>query len=409
MQTQIIRLLLGILFITTVLPAPAQNSGATTNSPEQRAAKVAGIWAKALANARRVFLNCNDRESAGFISKIQESIAQPDGLSPRAQKIYVDRMNNRVREMVHDGALESAATLQSALYDLIELRGPRSSVTGPAHPSRKTGGSPGLGGLVLYFSFDRPEENGVVRDESGAGNDGRVYGALWVSGGKFGGAYQFSITNLADRIEIPNSDILNPDHVTLSAWVKTADRDGFWNRIMDKDCDNGYCLDLGGDFRGRQSRGKPFFETSAGALSFERVLNDNQWHHVAGSYDRKTLRCYLDGVERSRQVKNPGPLKKTGWDLCIGNSLVDYGTGEFLAFDGLIDEVRIYNRALSAAEVKALATGTHAGVDVLPAPDAATGKPDAGERLKKLQSLFDQGLINRDDYDKKKKEIIDSL
>jgi hypothetical protein len=41
-----------------------------------------------------------------------------------------------------------------------------------------------------------------------------------------------------------------------------------------------------------------------------------------------------------------------------------------------------------------------------PAPEA---KPDAGERLKKVKSLFDQGLINKEDYDKKVKEIMDSL
>jgi hypothetical protein len=73
-------------------------------------------------------------------------------------------------------------------------------------------------------------------------------------------------------------------------------------------------------------------------------------------------------------------------------------------------KVRIYNRALSAEEIKLLATATQAGVDVVPAPSADnSGKPDAAERLKKVKSLFDQGLINKEDYDKKVKEIMDSL
>jgi len=72
--------------------------------------------------------------------------------------------------------------------------------------------------------------------------------------------------------------------------------------------------------------------------------------------------------------------------------------------------VRIYNRALSAAEIKALATATHAGVDVIPTPSADnSAKPDAAERLKKVKALYDQGLINKEDYDKKVKEIMDSL
>ena len=131
--------------------------------------------------------------------------------------------------------------------------------------------------------------------------------------------------------------------------------DGIWHRIMDKDCWHGYCLSLGGDWEGKQSRGKLQFETGGPYdIGSDRTLGDNQWHHVAATFDGNVVRCYTDGMEKSRQVKNHGPLKKTSWDLCIGNSVIGYGTGEMLAFDGLIDEVRIYNRALSAAEIKAL-------------------------------------------------------
>jgi len=138
-------------------------------------------------------------------------------------------------------------------------------------------------------------------------------------------------------------------------------------------------------------------------------VDDNKWHHVAGTYDGRQLRIYLDGTGSNPAVKQPNPLKKSAWDLCIGNSVVEDGTGEFRAFDGLIDEVRIYNRALSEAEIQALFTATRAGADLLPPPADSTGKPDAAERLKKVKALYDQGLINKDDYDKKVKEIMDSL
>jgi len=380
-------------------PSPALTS-------EQQAAKDKDKWSKALNEALRDFQNSNDRESAGFAGEILASLDQPGGLSPTSLATDLERMNDRVRELVRKGALESAATLQVAAYHVPQLR---KNSSGPAHPNRKTGGTPGPGGLVLYLPFDQPDDGGVIHDKSGTGNDGRVFGAKWVSEGKFGGAYRFHITNLTDRIIIPNSDTLNPDYITLSAWIKTAERDGFWKRIMDKDY-NTYCFDLGGDDINKTARGKLQFETSAGAMGADRALDDNQWHHVAATYDGKTLRSYTDGVEKSRSPSKPGPLKRNDWDLCIGNSVADYGTGEFLAFDGLIDEVRIYNRALSADEIKSLANATEAKVDVAPAPPADnSGKPAAAERLKQVKSLFDQGLINKDDYDKKVKEIMDSL
>jgi hypothetical protein len=178
---------------------------------------------------------------------------------------------------------------------------------------------------------------------------------------------------------------------------------------VDKDFRNAYCLDLGGDYNGKAHRGKLEFETSKGAVETGRVLNDNRWHHVAAVYDGKTVHSYIDGSGPSQPVRTPGPLKKSAWDLCIGNSVVEYGTGEFLGYDGLIDEVRIYNRALSAEEIKALATATKAGLDAATPPADSSTKPDAAERLKKVKALYDQGLINKEDYDKKVKEIMDSL
>ena len=375
-------------------------------TPEQQAAALKQNWTKALTEAVREFQNNNDRESAEFAGRILTSLSQSGGLSPTALAADRRRLNDRVRELVRSGALESAALLQEMLYHLPD---PHVNLAGPANPNHKTGGAPGPGGLVLYLPLDKPDDNGAIHDESGAGNDGHVFGAQWVPEGKFGGAYQFHITNLTDRIVIPNSDTLNPDSITVAAWVKAADHDGFWNRIVDKDYRNSYCLDLGGDFNGKAHRGKLEFETSRGSLETGRVVNDNQWHHVAGTYDGKELRLYLDGTGPNPAVKPPNPLKKSSWDLCIGNSVVNYGSGEFLGFDGLIDEVRIYNRALSEAEIKALFTATHAGGDILPPPADAAGKPDAAARLKQVKSLYDQGLINKDDYDKKVKEIMDSL
>jgi hypothetical protein len=375
----------------------------------QAAAKLKEKWHKALDEGRREFLKNNDRESAEFATEILDSLEKPGGMSPDALTLQGTRMERRVRELVRAGALESAATLNWELWQARNEPGP--GKTGPAGAQSPTGSrsAPGPGGLVLYLPFDAPPINGVVRDESGAGNHGRVYGATWAPEGRFGGAYRFQITNLNDRIVIPNSDSLNPEQVTVAAWIKSADSDGFWNRILDKDWRNGYCLSLGGDYRGKAPRGKLIWETSNGEVESDRSQGDDRWHHVATTFDGKAMKVYVDGAEKVKPLKNPKPLHKNNWDVCIGNSVVDYGTGEFLAFDGLIDEVRVYNRALTAAEVKALATATNAAIEI-PTPAAPSdSKTPAADRLKQLKQFLDQGLINKEQYDQKVKEIMDSL
>lgn len=407
-------LLIHLCLVVTMLSTPQFTSAQTTNSPaEQQATKLKQKVSKALADAISESKRNNDRETAGFLSDILASLDKPEGISSNAIAVDGLRMKECVRNLVRHGALESGALVNWTQWQILVAAGQRSARSGPANPNHKTGGAAGIGGLVLYLPFDKADEHSVVHDESGAGNDGFVFGAKWVPDGKFGGAYKFQITNLDDRIVVPNSDTLNPGYITVAAWIKTADKDGFWNRIVDKDFRSAYCLDLGGDYNGKAGRGKLIWESSRDGVSSDKVLDDNQWHHVAATYDGKTAHCYVDGIEKSRSIRNGGPLKKSGWDLCIGNSVVDYGTGEFIAFDGLIDEMRIYNRALSADEIQLLVTATRAGADVVPAPQVAPNqiapKSDVEERLKKLKSLYEQGLINKEDYDKKVKEIMDSL
>jgi predicted RNA-binding Zn-ribbon protein involved in translation (DUF1610 family) len=373
-------------------------------SPEQQAANELKLRrVNTLNNALRDahgFSSTNDVDTANLVSNILASFDQPGGLATNALALDMERMKSRVRELIRRGAWESAAILNRAQVNAFWSDSPSQ----PPHPNHKSGGTPGPGGLVLYLPFDQPATNGVIHDASGASNDGRVSGAQWVPDGKFGGAYRFSLTNFDDRIVIPNSDTLNPQHITLAAWIKPTANYGFWRRIMDKDCWHGYCFSLSGDAR---NRGKPWFEGQA-ATGSNRVLDDNRWHHVAATFDGETARCYIDGVESgSRRVRNPGPLKPDDWDLGIGNSVPDFG-GEMLSFDGLIDEVRIYNHALSPAEIKSLATATHAGVGVIGAPANAPGG-DAAERLKEVKQLYQQGLINKDEYDQKVKEIMNSL
>ncbi|HEX5397671.1 MAG TPA: hypothetical protein VFY06_01300, partial [Verrucomicrobiae bacterium] len=197
---KIITILFAGWLATSVFTTSAQTSANPQPTPEQQAVKLKEKWTKALTEAVQDFQNNNDQQSVQFVSGILTSLEQPGGMSPTALAADGQRMKDRVRELARHGALESAAGLNWAQWQVLNQPGPGAG--GPPNPNHKTGGTPGPGGLVLYLPFDKPDDNGVVRDESGAGNDGHVFGAQWVPDGKFGGAYQFHVTNLTDRIVI---------------------------------------------------------------------------------------------------------------------------------------------------------------------------------------------------------------
>ena len=375
-------------------------------STEQQPVDVKGKWTDALEEARRDFMASNDRESAEFVSQILASLEQPEGLSSEALAANGERMKKKVRELVQRGVLESGARLDWATALVIRDLSRGGWPDAPVRSNPRNGGAPGPGGLVLYMPFDAPPVNSVVRDESGAGNEGRVEGAQWVSEGRYGGAYLFRITNLTDRIVVPDSDSLGVEYITLSAWIKSSDTDGFWNRIFDKNSFTGYHLSLGGDLK-EHSRGMLSSSQAHKSVIADRSIGDGLWHHVAYTFDGKIRTLYVDGIEvKQVQTKSPEPIPRNHWDLCIGNSVVDQN-GRFLAYDGLIDEVRIYNRTLTAGEINALATATKAGVNVGTATPVAESAP--AERLKQAKQLSEQGLIDKETYDRKVKEITDSI
>ncbi len=390
-----------------VADEPQVEQGAAADGQEE--AKLREKLHKHLAEARGELLKMNDTESVEFIDKMLTALDRTEQLSPEILKKARQRMADQVRTLARRGALESAATVNWAQWQMFFEPGP--GADGPERTDGPTAGEPGPGGLVLYFPFDSPAEDGVVQDESGAGNDGRVEGAEWVPDGHIGGAYRFKITDVDDRIVVPDNDSLDVEQVTITAWIKSSDTDGFWNRIVDKDWRKGYNLCLGGDWNGKRWRGRLCAEFIGMASGRNRpFVGDGRWHFVAASYDGTNLKLYMDKQRRRKKAERPGPITKNNWDLCIGNSVVDYGTGEFLAFDGLIDEVRVYNRALSDDEIQTIAAATEAKVDIVDSP-AKVDEGGAGidGRLKKLKELYEQGLISKEVYDQKMKEVLDSL
>jgi RHS repeat-associated protein len=212
--------------------------------------------------------------------------------------------------------------------------------------SGPSGGTPVPDGLVGAWGFDEGSGS-TVDDRSEAGNDGSVSGAAWSSSGKFGGALSFDGTN--DRVVVPDSASLDlDDEMTLEAWVKPTSVGGDFQTVALKEWGDYLVYGLEADDAGKPWGAAYMHDAdslvSAGGPS---ALAANTWAHLAVSYDGSQIKVYVNGSEVASEPAS-GPIETSGGDLSIG------GTAAFADqwFDGLIDEVRVYNRALTTGEIQ---------------------------------------------------------
>ncbi len=179
--------------------------------------------------------------------------------------------------------------------------------------------------------------------------------------GKIGRAV--SLDGAGQTIRIPHHARLKPANaITISAWTKpvkvgkAGDPGGGWQEIYRKeDGEARHLLATGhtGRVRGLWvglGIGGRYVER--GAAVDPATMTDGRWHHATATYDGSTIRIYFDGREVGR-FDHRGKLDTRGSAPAYIGSLA--GRMEF--FQGGIDDVRVYARALSAAEVQALASG----------------------------------------------------
>jgi len=166
------------------------------------------------------------------------------------------------------------------------------------------------------------------------------------------GAFALRFDGVDDTVSVPNSAALNPANLTVAAWIRADSwtAEAWRGAIVGKDTDaggnKGYALRAGDN--GRLSFNISVNGTWCEALT-PQVMSAGTWYHVAGSYDGSAARVYINGNLRASQPC-PGALAHTTDPLNVGR---DPRWTDRL-FAGLVDDVRLYPRALSAAEVKEL-------------------------------------------------------
>jgi chitodextrinase len=214
-------------------------------------------------------------------------------------------------------------------------------------------------GLLGYWPFN--EDSGSVADDvSGNGNKGTITGATWVSG-YIGSALNFNgTTNAVATGAIPLGATF-----TISAWVNaSATRQTAFGRIAETEYNTGLYLGV-----------------NAAGTSFKFIVNDSQgstgtcgasygcaeggtvssgWHLITGTYDGATARLYVDQSQVASDTFTPPESQSLPFH--IGVSSEGSGSG----WNGVIDEVRLYNLTLSAAQIDSIYDYTGGPADTTP-------------------------------------------
>ena len=200
--------------------------------------------------------------------------------------------------------------------------------------------------LVGYWNFNIEDD---ATDLSGNNNDGvLVSDPTWTKVDTkpgLGGAYDFDGTNYISLDSIP---ALTGNTVTISAWVQISSYEGSYETVLTQYGPgyNGYYLFSDLLFKKPSLWVSP---TDNQAVSTE-ALPANEWHHIAGTYDDQTIKIYVDGTMQ-------GSKEASGLIGVDHNAYIGYDDIENQYFNGLIDEVHVFDRALSPSEVMNLHSG----------------------------------------------------
>jgi hypothetical protein len=198
-------------------------------------------------------------------------------------------------------------------------------------------------GLVLHYTFDA-DQGDRVTDASGNGNDGKVHGATYTNDGKMGGAMSFN--GEYEAVTAGNPAGLKLQNFSIMAWIKR----GSVNKASGTSEDAvifGY--GHGGYILGIHPDGQLFLSK----IDFDNVpadcgIQDEDYHHVAVTKQGSKIVFYLDGTAYPASDYDPGFAFVT--DAAVGAR----ADGLDCSFIGVIDEVMVFNRALSSDEVKGI-------------------------------------------------------
>jgi parallel beta-helix repeat protein len=220
--------------------------------------------------------------------------------------------------------------------------------------------------LVLMYNLDNVtalgENNTWAADASRYGYNGTINGSTWTTAGKFGKALKFDgVNDYVDAGDVGAVDGRN--RITVSAWVKANVVGEASSEIHF--VDKSQCLGQtdGGVFElhagstapnkaefvvfSSGGAGQAFYTSGAGVTS----VDDTKWHLVTGVYDGSDISIYVDGSREAHNTVSGLTFSSTADHLQVGGDCNGQGQTNGYLWNGTLDEVRVWNRSLSASEI----------------------------------------------------------
>lgn len=229
-------------------------------------------------------------------------------------------------------------------------------------------------GLVLYSSFDEGTvEGNNVTDISGNGHNGTVQGSVTYVDGISGKAINMPSTDRG-YVDYGKSNDIIPEtgDFSISLWYMATGDTNNGTLISNKNYDSGKNRGIaigtfddasGNDLRINFVASSSLVEMNGSRYSQLTMAQNRQWHHLAVSYERSgDMTCYVDGISiGSLPISNQQESIDVGLNMSLGAD----GNGKWNLYNAIVDELRIYNKAISTDVVNALYEDYEQEADVM--------------------------------------------
>lgn len=296
------------------------------------------------------------------------------------QNWYTTFQSTTLVDIEEESSSSNSLQIQGLSYGNLYFKSSESNISSLRIISEKTGsemcsfsgsGEINSSGLVGWWTLD--DENSIIEDKSGNNNHGTLYGNTrllldfddgtsndktayqnngTVNGATYttsdcisGGCYQFD--GIDDVINIQDNISLEPtNEFSISVWIKTSDLNAIDSGIIGKSQNNAGNAEYALTYHNYSTNYYIYSYVGDGSNNIRTdYFPDDKWHQIITSYDKNNFRIYLDGELKDN--------KSLDINISFTNSLLRIGDMTTF-FNGSIDEVAIYSKALSDSEVKEL-------------------------------------------------------